>query len=223
MAAALSLLVAPIAGAAPGQRGSIMGEVVVVRASLRPSPPIDQVVVYLEGAAAADEMPKGPFEMAQEGRAFAPPLLVVPVGATVAFPNRDAFYHNVFSPGSDTGFDLGLYRGGIAKSVTLQHPGVVPVYCNIHPQMAANLLVVPNPYYARVGGDGRFEIQGVPAGTWHAVVWSPFGAPGRETVQVEPGKETQLRVTIRQRSADERHLNKEGKEYQPYSQLSPAR
>ena len=105
----------------------------------------------------------------------------------------------------------------------LQQPGAFPVYCNIHPQMAANLVVVPNPDYARVGSDGRFEIQWVPRGTWHAVVWSPFAALGRETVQVEPGKETQLRVTIRQRSADERHLNKEGKEYQPYSQVSPPR
>jgi len=223
VAAALSLLAAPISSAAPVQRGSIVGEVVVVRASLRPPPPVDQVVVYLEGTPAADEMPMGPFEMAQEGRTFAPPLLVVPVGATVAFPNRDAFYHNVFSPGPETGFDLGLYRGGIAKTVTLQKAGVISVYCNIHPQMTANLVVVPNPYYARVGGDGRFEIQRVPRGTWHAVVWSPFAAPVRETVQVDPAKETQLRVTIRQRAADERHLNKEGKEYQPYSQLSPDR
>src|SRR5205807_2662128 len=83
-------------------------------------------------------------------------------------------------------FDLGLYRGGIAKTVTLEKPGVVSVYCNIHSQMNGNVLVVPNPYYARVGGDGRFEIHRVPRGTWHAVVWSSFGAPGRETVQVEP-------------------------------------
>lgn len=223
VAAALSLLAAPVSQAAPVQRGSIVGEVVVVRASLRPAPPVDQVVVFLEDAPALDEMPKGPFEMAQADKSFAPPLLIVPVGATVAFPNRDGFYHNVFSPTPDAKFDLGLYRGGIAKTVTLEKPGVVSVYCNIHSQMNGNVLVVPNPYYARVGRDGRFEIQRAPRGTWHAVVWSPFAALGRETVQVEPGKETQLRVTIRQRSADERHLNKEGKEYQPYSQVSPPR
>jgi len=220
-AAALSLLLGPVATAAPAQRGSIAGEVVVVRASLRPPPPIDQVVVYLEDAPILDEMPKGPFEMAQSGKSFAPALLVVPVGATVAFPNRDGYYHNVFSPTEDAKFDLGLYRGGIAKTVTMTKPGVVTVYCNIHQQMGASVVVVPNPYYARVGSDGRFEIQRVPTGTFHAIVWSPFGASIRQTVQVEPGKETQLRATIRQRSADERHLNKEGKEYQPYSQISP--
>ena len=222
-AVALSLLGASISRAAPVQRGSIAGEVILVRATLRPAPPLDQIVVYLEDAPADGEMPKGPFEMAQEGRTFAPPLLVVPLGATVAFPNRDAYYHNVFSPGPATGFDLGLYRGGIAKTVTVQNVGVVPVYCNIHPQMTANLLVVPNPYHARVGGDGHFRIERVPPGTWHAVVWSSFGAPGKETVQVEPGKETQLRVTVRQRSGEERHLNKDGKEYQPYSQISQGR
>ena len=223
-AAVLLLLAAPISSAAPVPRGSIVGEVVVVRASLRPAPPVDQVVVYLEDAPALDEMPKGPFEMAQEGQSFAPPLLVVPVGASVVFPNRDAFYHNVFSPGApDIGFDLGLYRGGIAKAVTLPKPGVVSVYCNIHPQMTAHMVVVPNSFYAQVGHDGRFEIQRAPRGTWHAVVWSPFAAPVRETVQVEAGKETQLRATIRQRTTDERHLNKEGKEYQPYSPVSLGR
>ena len=107
--------------------------------------------------------------------------------------------------------------------MVLEKPGVVSVYCNIHSQMTANVLVVPNPYYARAAANSRFEIQRVPRGTWHALVWSPFAAPVRETVQVEPGKETQLRLTIRQRSGDERHLNKEGKEYQPYSQVTPDR
>jgi plastocyanin len=214
---------APLASAAPVQRGSIAGEIVVVRAALRSAPAVDQVVVYLEDAPALDEMPKGPFEMAQADKSFAPPLLIVPVGATVAFPNRDGYYHNVFSPTPDAKFDLGLYRGGIAKTVTMQKPGVVSVYCNIHSSMSANLLVVANPYYARVGSDGRFDIQRVPRGTYHAVVWSPFGAIVRETVQVEPGKVAQLRATVRQRSADEKHLNKEGKEYQPYTHLLPDR
>ena len=219
-AALLSVLAGPIATAAPVQRGSIAGEVVVVRATLRSAPPVDQVVVYLEDAPAIDEMPKGPFEMAQADKSFAPPLLIVPVGATVAFPNRDGYYHNVFSPTADAKFDLGQYRGGIAKTVTMQKPGVVSVYCNIHSHMSANVLVVANPYYARAGRDGRFQIPQVPHGTYHAIVWSPFAATVRETVQVEPGKEAQLRLTIRQRSSDERHLNKEGKEYQPYSHLS---
>jgi len=112
------LFAAPIARSAPVERGSIAGEVVVVRASLRSAPAVDQVVVYLEDAPSLDEMFKGPFEMAQADKSFAPPLLIVPVGATVAFPNRDEYYHNVFSPSSETKFDLGLYRGGIAKTVT---------------------------------------------------------------------------------------------------------
>jgi plastocyanin len=222
-AAAAALLVAPVVSAAPVQRGSIAGEVVVVRAALRPAPPVDQVVVYLEDAPALDEMPKGPFEMAQADKSFSPPLLIVPVGATVAFPNRDGYYHNVFSPTPDAKFDLGLYRGGIAKTATLLKPGIVDVYCNIHSQMSANILVVSNPHYARAAADGRFEVARVPHGTWHAVVWSPFAAPVRETVQVEPGKETRLRLTIRQRSAEEQHLNKQGKQYQPYSQVSAPR
>jgi len=70
----------------------------------------------------------------------------------------------------------------------LQQPGAFPVYCNIHPQMAANLVVVPNPYYARVGSDGRFEIQWVPRGTWHAVVWSPSERPVTRRSRWSPGR-----------------------------------
>jgi plastocyanin len=223
LAAGIALVTAPFALGAPVERGSLAGQVTVVRASMRPAPPVDQVIVYLDDAPALDPMPKGPFEMAQADKSFAPPLLIVPVGATVAFPNRDGYYHNVFSPTPDAKFDLGLYRGGIAKTVTLEKPGVVSVYCNIHVQMNANVIVVPNSYYARVGSDGHFVIQRIPAGNWHATIWSPFGAPAREAIQVEPGKETQLRVTVRQRTADERHLNKEGKEYQPYSPISAGR
>ena len=221
LALALVLLGAAASSAAPVQPGSIAGEVVVLRASRQNPPRLDQVVVYLEDAPAGGETPKGPFEMAQENRSFAPPLLVVPVGATVTFPNRDAYDHNVFSPAVDAAFDLGFSRRGVAKTITLQKPGVVPVYCNIHPQMTANLVVVPNPHYARVDRDGQFRMERVPVGTWHAVIWSAFGPPGRETVRVEPGRETELQIVLRQRVVDEQHLNKDGKEYQPYSQVLP--
>jgi plastocyanin len=221
LALALVLLGAAASSAAPVQHGSIAGELVVVRASSRTPPPLDQVVVYLEDAPSGAEAPKGPFEMAQENAAFTPPLLVVPVGATVTFPNRDAYAHNVFSPAVDAAFDLGFYRRGVAKAITFQKPGVVPVYCNIHPQMAANLVVVPNPHYARVDRQGRFRMEGVPVGTWHAVIWSPFGPPARETVRVESGRETELEIVLRQRALDEPHLNKNGKEYQSYSQVLP--
>ena len=84
-------------------------------------------------------------------------------GTSIAFPNKDNIYHNVFSLSSGNSFDLGLYNsGGEAKTHTFTEPGSVDVYCNIHPQMAASVLVVPNRHFAKVKPDGTFEIAGVP-------------------------------------------------------------
>ena len=67
----------------------------------------------------------------------------------------DNIYHNVFSMSANNAFDLGLYNsGGEPKSHTFTEPGPVDVYCNIHPQMAASVLVVPNKHFAKVKADG---------------------------------------------------------------------
>ena len=101
----------------------------------------------------------------QAGKKFVPNWAVVQRGTSIAFPNMDNIYHNVFSLSSGNSFDLGLYNsGGEAKTHTFTEPGAVDVYCNIHPQMAASVLVVPNKHFAKVKGDGTFEIAGVPDG-----------------------------------------------------------
>ena len=101
----------------------------------------------------------------QTGKKFVPSWAVVQRGTAIQFPNMDNIYHNVFSLSSGNSFDLGLYNsGGEAKTHTFTEPGSVDVYCNIHPQMAASVLVVPNKLFAKVKPDGTFEIAGVPAG-----------------------------------------------------------
>ena len=100
--------------------------------------------------------------MKQEGKAFSPSTLVVTKGTRVDFPNRDAIFHNVFSVTPDNSFDLGSYRQGESKSVTMAKTGVVTVYCNMHPQMVGHILVVPNGNYVRAGKDGFFRLTNVP-------------------------------------------------------------
>jgi hypothetical protein len=109
----------------------------------------------------------------QADKQFVPDLLPVLVGTTVSFLNDDKIYHNVFSLSRAKPFDLGIYEQGASRRVTFDRPGLVRVYCNIHSEMAADVLVLTNPYFAVTGPDGRFRIADVPVGgatlrTWDA-------------------------------------------------------
>src|SRR5688572_2571740 len=97
-------------------------------------------VVWLPGvrsSAAPDPRPT----MSSRGKRFDPHVLAVPQGTAVSFPNVDSIYHNVFSLSPGNAFDLGLYRKGAARTTTVRTPGLVHVYCNIHPEMAAYIVV----------------------------------------------------------------------------------
>jgi len=151
----------------------------------------------------------------QSGKKFVPGWAVVQRGTAIEFPNRDNIYHNVFSLSAGNSFDLGLYNsGGDAKSHTFTEAGPVDVYCNIHPQMAASVLVVPNRYFAKVKGDGTFEIAGVPAGRRKVVAWAPGSRPATDWIEVAGGRTADL--TLKLEAKGSAHKNKSGQSYGSY-------
>jgi plastocyanin len=107
----------------------------------------------------------------QRDTAFHPAVVVVGRGTSVAFPNDDPFFHNVFSYSRPRRFDLGRYPRGESKSVRFDSPGVVKIFCEIHNWMRGAVVVAENPFHALVGEDGRFRITGVPAGRHRLRVW----------------------------------------------------
>ena len=138
-----------------------------------------QAVVYLEPVQAASpaSAPTQVYKMDQRGMKFVPNILVVPVGATVEFDNDDAGAHNVRWPsiGGQTrfGHNLGTFGAGQKATWKFDHPGVVPLMCTMHPDMAATIIVTPTPYYAQTDQIlGDFFIQNVPDGQYKAVVWN---------------------------------------------------
>ena len=82
-------------------------------------------------------------------------MLVVPAGSLVEFPNRDPFFHNVFSLFEGKRFDLGLYEAGTTRTVRFDRPGISYIFCNIHPEMSAVIITVSTPLYAIAKEDGR--------------------------------------------------------------------
>jgi plastocyanin len=132
------------------------------------------VVIYLEPAppgAAAPAPPAAPLTLKQEGLTFFPHVLAVQKGTTVEFPNADPIFHNVFSLSKAASFDLGRYPQGTAKSVRFDEPGLVKVFCHIHSDMSAIIIVLDNPFFATPDAQGRFRIDGIPAGEYRAVGW----------------------------------------------------
>jgi hypothetical protein len=130
---------------------------------------------------------------------------VVQKGTTIAFPNDDRDYHNVYSlspacsdGSSGGGFDLGEYKSGTSESVRCRRAGEVAVFCNIHPEMVAKVLVVETRYYARVDASGTFRIRNVPPGTYTYVAWQPWGKSHTGKVTIAPGETAEIDVTLKE-------------------------
>lgn len=110
--------------------------------------------------------------MDQVGRKFMPHVLPVLVGTKVEFPNQDEIHHHVYSFSKPKRFDLPLYKGKPAEPIVMESTGVVKLGCNIHDWMHAHILVLPHPYFAVTGADGKASIADVPAGKHRVGVWS---------------------------------------------------
>lgn len=165
-----------------GQASSMSGQMMAMRGT-----PGD-AVIYLEAVPAAVDStlpltathPK----LAQKDQAFLPRVVVIPVGGVVDFPNMDPIYHNVFSVSPIKRFDLGKYPRGESRSVRFPKAGLVNVYCDIHSDMAAFILVVPNRAFARPKADGSWELPEVPAGRYTLCWWHPDLTGGKRTIEI---------------------------------------
>jgi plastocyanin len=148
-----------------------------------------RVVIYLEASTPMDAATGRPAAalMQQINRRFSPDLLVVPAGTAVSFPNMDPVFHNIFSLSKAKSFDLGSYNKGDTRSVTFSKPGVVYVYCHLHPNMEATIVVTPNRYFARSDGSGQYRIPDVPPGQYTVVAWHKAAGFFRKTIVVGPG------------------------------------
>jgi plastocyanin len=158
-------------------------------------------------------------KLVQKNKSFHPHILVVPAGSMVEFPNRDPFFHNVFSLFEGKRFDLGLYEAGTSRMVKFDKPGISYIFCNIHPEMSAVVLTISTPFYALSNPDGQLSIAGVPYGRYILHVWSE--GMGTENAQpltrnVTVAESTLSLGAVKVPEATElsmSHKNKYGREY----------
>jgi hemoglobin len=127
----------------------------------------------------------------QRDKQFLPHVLAVPPGSTVAFPNFDGIFHNVFSLSPTKRFDVGLYKDGDTRELKFEKPGIVRLACNIHAQMAAYILVVDAPHYVVVDGAKEFNFRSLAPGRYKVRAWSErSAAPTESEIVIKPGVNT---------------------------------
>ena len=205
--ALLSLLLS-----APAWAGTVTGKIVLMQDG-KPRADASNVVVWIEGIPAGADAKA---QMKSASKRFDPHVVVVPKNATVEFPNADPIYHNVFSVSAGNRFDLGLYRSGASKSKKFEEPGLVRIYCNIHPQMIGFVMVVDSGAVAVTGPDGSFRLDNVPAGAHTLKAWHEEGTEISQPVAVKAGGEPPLELRIDVSGAPPPpHKNKYGKDYKP--------
>lgn len=205
-------MLAGSASADPG--GRVVGKVSVTEADGKAAASVD-AIVYVVGF--KEDAPSGDLpQIKQKDRKFVPDLLAVTAGTTIRFPNEDPFLHNVFSQSAARKFDLGSYKKGDHKDKEFPDPGVVDVYCNIHPEMAATILVLPNRRHTRTQANGQYVIEGVPPGDWTVFAYTRRSKPVSMKIHVKSGGDATADLAL-SRGTEPDHKNKYGEKYKPNS------
>ena len=181
----LSVAIAALILATPAKAGEL--RVLVTSPS---GAPVRDAVVMVYPKAGVPKRPirfSWPYRMVQQNMQFDPFVLVVPVGAEVAFPNRDNTRHHVYSFSPAKSFQLKLYGHDETRVVKFDKAGVVAIGCNIHDNMTAFIRVVDTPWAGKTGATGEVVIADAPAGAT-VIVWHPYLKGGRDlTRSVGPG------------------------------------
>jgi plastocyanin len=205
-------------GALSAQQATLGGQVEVweqVGGQLARLEDHSNAVIFLAGFNQPPDAGHRP-QMVQRNKAFSARVLAIAAGESVDFPNADSIHHNVWSKSRARSFDLGLFKYPETRTVDFPVPGIVTIFCNIHPQMIATILVLPNHKYAVTGPPGAYRIEGIAPGEYTVYAWVEGAVPVQQAVRFAQGATVTLDFRLKLERIPLRHLNKEGKPYRKY-------
>jgi plastocyanin len=211
------------ATACVGQQLTVTGRIELFRDGTTRSPDFSDAVVWLtrigdsREAQSASGSPRS--QLMQKNKSFFPHMLVVQVGYPVEFPNKDPYFHNVFSFFEGKRFDLGLYEAGSSRTVVFDREGISYIFCNIHADMSGVVVALKTPYYGVSDHKGVIAIPNVPLGRYELRVWHERALPESldihtRTILISEASHSLgiLRIT-EQRTKSKDHKNKYGQDY----------
>lgn len=216
----LSLFCVPLSiffGLIPVEGAEVTGRVRILG---RAPSALVETIVYAERLDSATPVRPGSYVIAQRNRSFVPSVVAVPLGSKIEFPNADMIFHNVFSLSRPDPFDLGLYRGGASHSRVFSQSGTFLLFCNIHPDMSAAILVLPTSYIANTNQQGNYKLE-LPVGRYRLVAWSPRSEKVSTEIHVSGGAQTVNEMVLDEsKFVSMPHRNKFGQDY-PKSGYDP--
>ncbi len=116
-------------------------------------------------------------QMLQKDKRFSPHILPIETGTSVDFPNLDPIFHNAFSNYDGKIFDVALYPPGSSRTVRFDRPGIVRVFCNIHPSMSAIIVVVNSNHFTTTDHWGHYLLSDVSPGKYQIHFFHERAAP----------------------------------------------
>jgi plastocyanin len=220
---ALFCITAAAASACFGQQVTVAGRIELFRNGIAQRQDSSDAVVWLTrlGDSVEPQAAVGSphQQLVQRNKSFLPHVLVVRIGAPVEFPNKDPFFHNVFSLFEGKRFDLGLYEAGSSRMLVFDREGISYIFCNIHADMSGVVLAVKTPYYATSDRRGVIAIPNVPFGRYELRVWHERALPESldaltHTILISEASHSfgVLRLT-EQRNTSQAHKDKYGQDY----------
>jgi plastocyanin len=187
------------------------------------------VVVWLTSPeASAARIPRRHAQMLQKEKKFSPHILAIATGTSVDFPNLDPIFHNAFSNFNGQIFDVALYPPGSSKSVRFDRPGIVRIFCNIHPSMSGVIVVVDSSYFATTEADGSFSLPNVSPGAYTIHFFHERATPEtleklRRTINVnDEGAELPEAIVSEAGYLPIGHKNKYDRDYPLHSDEAPS-
>ncbi len=201
--------------------GEVSGQIKLLQQSVdkkeTPAANSAGIIVYITGFDEATSAAKPKLFLRQENKMFVPRVSAVTVGDTVTFQNKDDIFHHTWSASPAKAFDLGQYKKPEEKTVTFDKPGLISIFCNVHPQMIASILVLKNNKYFITGANGEYKITGIPAGHHQLRIWSEGVDPTVKPIVVTESSKEKLDFTVQQKLRAINHPNKDGKPYEKYN------
>lgn len=207
------LIAMPVSGRAVPSSGRITGIVQLVapggtplRSGAYPSRQVNRatpqaseianVVIFVKDPPVEPGLPVTRTPIAQRDEAFVPRVTAITRSSTVEFPNYDPYFHNVFSLSRGATFDLGRFRKGTKRERTFNHAGLVKVFCHIHSEMSATIMVFDHRFYAVPGPDGTFTIDRVPPGTYQLSAWHERIGETTKPIQIVAGDAARVEFSL---------------------------
>lgn len=191
-------------GAAPAETdeslfASLPGRTVAGRIVDAAGKPVPDVVVSVltEPGGARRPAPEAPAVIDQRGKTFLPRVRPVLAGSRVVFKNSDTVLHNAYSRSQPKTFDLGAFSKSEEKSVVLDTPGRVDVFCAIHTNMHSIILVLDTPHFATTDARGVFQIAKLPPGKHTLTLWHEAHSEQKVPVEVSGERATIVKQTLR--------------------------